>query len=567
MSYALTKAIEESRSLYNTAYSQGLSLKGNLGGSLDMGPAGGFGQLDNFREQSANRRRYDLFRGWVHAAVNALAKKGASQPVLLGRLGGKGKGEPGGKKQLYLRSMTDIVRSKAADEEIEVIFEHDFLNALEHPNSIQGRWQFVYSFITNLCLTGWAFVVADKVKDAGYQFYSLPTTWVKPIHDKGPYSQFRIVNPREPASEHEGELLDRSQVAFAYIPNPGDLFSALAPAAAQSTAIKIDENIQNSQLMFFNNGIFPSVIITMGTNPHPDAAMGQYRPFLTNRQRRQVQGAITNSWGGVVNNGKPAIIDGMIEKIERWSASSNEMGWEKSEKVIRSRILSTFGVHPFVLGEEVAGSYAQSYNVKEIFYENVNSFLDMLGSCMTHFAGVLTGEEDFLVWWEAAKAKDPSQDLQMWQNARNRDDISQNEFRAYMDLPPDEDKNENLIGKNAQNVIKVMEDVAAETISPEQGRAALEGMGLPADLAKKIAGKAMPKKEPPPGMMPPGQPGQPVPPGQEQPVAGGKQPPPPKDKDEELVDKVEKALETLQRPIVIKTESIADNVSQVLGEV
>src|SRR5690606_7543873 len=145
----------------------------------------------------------------------------------------------------------------------------------------------------------------------------------------------------------------------------------------------------------------------------------------------------------------PAIIDGMIEKIERLSATSNEMGWEKSEKTNRTRLLSAFGVHPFILGEAVPGSYAQSYNVEKIFFENVNTYLDMLGSCMSHFAGVLTGDENLMVWWDACRPIDPAQEALQWNQGRSRDDVSQNEWRAWMDLPPDEDKNQNIIGKAA----------------------------------------------------------------------------------------------------------------------
>src|SRR5690606_28005650 len=109
---------------------------------------------------------------------------------------------------------------------------------------------------------------------------------------------------------------------------------------------------------------------------------------------------------------------------------------------------------------------------------------------------------------------DPAQEALQWNQGRSRDDITQNEWRAWMDLPPDEDKNQNIIGKAAKEVMAVAAQVKGGQLTPEQGQAILIGMGLPDDAAKKIAGDGpseedkarMAAQQQPPQT--PGQPGQ-----------------------------------------------------------
>lgn len=487
---SIEKALSQNRSVYNTAHNRALSVdKATLSGLVDLAPSEGLGQLGLVQSSTANQQRYTLFRGWIYAAVHALAQEGAGQPVNLGRLSGKRKTGKGRSNPGRIK-LPSSIRHKTADEEFDIVTDHPLLSALERPNPIQDRWQFVYSFIANLCLTGWAFIVGGEKKDEeGYELYVLPTTWVKPDHSKGAFSQFRIVNPKNPSASLDAKPLDRSQVAFAYLPNPSDPLSALAPASAEMNAIKIDDYIQTSQQAFFKNGIFPSVIITVGKNPHPDAGAFEGRPRLSGPQRRQVYAAIRKVTGGVANYGNPAIIDGLIEKIERLSATQNEMGWDRSENKVRSRILSAFGVHPFILGEMTPGSYAQAYNVESRFCKRVNTFLDLLGNVLTNFSPNLVSEENLLIWWELCQAVDPQLEQRLWTEARKNDDISQNELRAYMGLPPDDDRNESVINKQALAAVsKIAADANMGNVSVEQAKGILIGMGISDDLAEQIAG-------------------------------------------------------------------------------
>lgn len=514
---AMDGALARSRSIQNTATAYALNLKRQ--GGIDVFDSGASfgGAFSTFQDQAAAKQRYAMFRGWVYSAVNAIALAASRQPILVGKRVDPDKGKPKETKglrlptkneylakQLMLNKMPPHFRTKAAMTDMDLIPNHALQKKLEKPNQIQHGFQFTYSFVANLCLTGWGYVIGGKNDETGeVDFYSVPTNWVTPLHDKGAFSEFRIQNPN--GAPNNDPPLPRENVRFAYLPNPGNPLGALAPATAQSLAIKIDDQIQSSQAAFFENAVFPGAVVTMGKNPHP-AVSGGVRPRLTPAQRRQVYGAIRKVMSGVANYGNPAIVDGMIESIEKLSASQNEIGWEKSEKAIRTRILSAFAVHPFILGEEMIGSYAQAYIVKELFADRVNVFLSLLSSVMNEFAPTFyadsakakkksSEETDLMVWWEEIQPKDLSMEKSLWEGARGRGDVTQNEFRNYMGLPPDEDSNEAVIEKSSVQAISgIAQAVTGGKLTPEQATEILVGMGLPAKMAKKIAGEGPPEE-------------------------------------------------------------------------
>ena len=494
----LDAALSRSSAMISSTHAQAMRVKG--AGFIDIGPSSGLGQLSNFQESGAQRARYAQFRGVLYSVVNIIAMEGAGQPVHVGRLKGsqgKGKGKgPANKKSAMLRRMTATAQIKAAKEEIEIVPSHPLVDLLETPNPIQNRWQFVYSFIANLNLTGWAYVVGGENDDGEMEFYSLPTTWCRPDHTNGPFSGLRIINPKNPTEGMQGEPLTRENFAFAHLPNPADPMGAMAPAQSQMLAIRIDDHIQTSQERFFENGIFPSVIVTIGHDPHPDVP-GGVRPRLTGPQRRQVIGAIRKAVGGVANYGNPAIVDGLIEKIDRLSATSNEMGWEKSESSVKARILSTFGVHPYILGENVSvGGYAQAAKIEERFCKRVNTFLDMLGGVMTNFVAPMKSDEkrkeDLMVWWEPAAPSDPGLHWQNVREGRKNGDVSRNEYRMLLGLPPDEtggDRTKNFTSGDMAQILALQAAVAGGTTTPEQAAATLEVcFDLSHEDAVKLAG-------------------------------------------------------------------------------
>lgn len=484
MSRSLIETVSARQKARRDSVIRGFSEKGIAASQLLSSSEQGVFSL--FRDDSQTKRRYSNFRGVVYSAVNAIASEGAAQSVQVGTA----------RTRVKSPRRTKSLRMKTGSQTFEPVADHPLLKLLSKPNQLQHRYQFVYSFISNLCLTGWSYIILGEDDDGNPELYSLPTNWVKVDHSKGPFSQFRVVNPDSTDSREAGKPLTRDQVCFAYLPDPSNLFGAYAPANSQIPAIKIDEAIQSSQISFFDNGIFPSVIVTVGQQPHPDIP-GGLRPRLSPSQRRQVYGAIKRASAGVANYGDPIIVDGLIEKVERLSATQNEMGWEKSEKVIRSRILSAFGVHPFILGEEVASSYAQSAVVDMRFGKKLNVFLDLLSTVVTEFAPKISEEfTDAVVKWDPYRPDDPGMRDAQWTAARQRGDVSQAEYRAYLGLAPDPDAQEAAFGPDVANIaLTIAAQAKGGQIASEQAVAILQGLGIKADLAESIAGGTVSDEE------------------------------------------------------------------------
>jgi len=154
----MTKALARSRSVVDESYHSSLSLK--AAGMLDLSPSPGFSQFNQFSDDSKSRERYSLFRGWLYSAVNALSAEAAGQPVVVAKI--KGKSSRPSEQKMVRSRMTTFARTKSASQEFEVLIEHPLLDLLEQPNPIQTRWSFVYSFVANLNLTGWSYVVGGR---------------------------------------------------------------------------------------------------------------------------------------------------------------------------------------------------------------------------------------------------------------------------------------------------------------------------------------------------------------------------------------------------------------------
>lgn len=493
---ALTKARQRVDTIARSSHEIALSLKKR--GLLEaLSPDIFAGTFGAWTEQAKGRERYASFRGVLYAAVNAIGVHGAGQPVRVGMLKKAAKGKPGSTKGYKTKPVIGtkrILGRKGADE-IQVVEDHPLVEVMENPNPFQNRWQFTYSFLTNINLTGKAFIVGEQYKGR-LQLYSLPTTWMNPIvdQDKG-LTGWRVGDPGMPISMHEE--FKPNQVVYAYLPHPGDPRGAYAPAESQMPAIRVDDKIWSSREVFFDNGIFPGCIVTVGQNPHPEAGSQGGRPLLTATQRGQVNAAIKKVMGGVTNYGNPAIVDGLIESIDRLSMNSEEMGWERSSAETKTAILSAFCVHPYILGEHMPGSMAQARIIKELFYERVNVFLDMLGNCVSTFVGSMGGDETVYVWWEPKEFVDIEMQWRRMMDMRRNHDVTQNEVRAEAGLPPDEDGNENMLGQQAAAVIQILMQKGQGMVTVEQGVAFVRALGLPDKMAEDIIGEEV--EQPPQG--------------------------------------------------------------------
>ena len=155
MTSAVEKAMIRYRGISNTAHDTALRMKAS-GVGLSLAPSGGMGAISQFQQQGANRSRYARFRGWVHSAINAIATEAGTAPASVGY--------PKKKKADTRRKPGD---KKSIEDQYEISEDHPLIDCIERPNPMQHRHEFVYSFIANLCLTGWSFIIGGKTKGKG----------------------------------------------------------------------------------------------------------------------------------------------------------------------------------------------------------------------------------------------------------------------------------------------------------------------------------------------------------------------------------------------------------------
>ncbi len=555
---ALTKALDRSAVLVSSAHDRALRMKAS--GLMDSFATPAVALHGGDWTASARSREALLqFRSWVYAAVSALGNRAGGQPMHVGRVKGKGKGKAGpGKPRRdweLTSKMTPALARKFSQEGVEQVADHPLLAAMEHPNQLQWRSQFVFSFVASLNLTGRGYVVVDSGKKGDTRYFSLPASWVREDRSKWPEVKYHVGNPGTIGAKTVD--LGPEQVARAVMPDPANPLGALAPAASQAPAIRIDDRVQTCQEKFFDNSVNPSVIVTIGKEPLAGLPGGS-RPRLSGVQRRQVETAIRKVLGGVANFGSPAIVDGLIESIAPFGRAQNEIGWEKSEERVRDRILSAFAVHPFILGIAMSvGGYAQAWQIYRIFNDRVNVFLDLLGLIMTELARRVYEDESLVVWWEAAEDKDP----QLWTSnlfkARASGDITRDELRAALGFPPAEDLPEAPVSPAQVTAITgLLEKVGGGSIAPEQAEALLVATGVPQKDAKKMAGEGPPEKPP--------QPAAPAPFGQP-PKPGPGEPKKPPETEEEAVGEAAEALREASAALRLDARKELERIERELG--
>ncbi|MFH0900956.1 MAG: hypothetical protein V2A73_10035, partial [Pseudomonadota bacterium] len=134
--------------------------------------------------------------------------------------------------------------------------------------------------------------------------------------------------------------------------------------------------------------------------------------------------------------------------------------------------------------------------IHEIFFERVNTYLEMLGGMLTNLLGGLFESERMVIWFEQCRAMDASLRQSMLMAMRSGGDISQNELRAEAGFPPDEDLNQAVIQPNTmQGVGQVIQFLSGGAIQRDQAIVMLESLGISTDVAGGIVGKAKKKKE------------------------------------------------------------------------
>ena len=448
LDYAV-KEFENLTEAYRANTKQSFTPKASGVSSLDIGVDSIKGMFGGGEARGA-REQYSHFKGWAYVAIKAIAQRVASQPLCLTDLGA-GTGGIYGNESGLQDALDDARRRRALNapkwtksygdmSSGEIVEQHALLDAILRPNEMMTQWALMYCTVASLELTGCAYWWFD---DTGSQLkiWPLPTHWVTPIHDEemGLYYAYKVT----PKGANEDEfVVEGKNMAYFPLPDPSNPMGFVSPLQTQSMAVSTDEAIQEAQFRAFKNGIFPGVMMTVGRLPDMPGGGAGERPILEPEQRKVLVDAAKLFYQGAVNYNEPLVIDGMIEKIEKFSASPNEMDFLDSGNIVKARIFQAFGVNPMVLGEVAAGSYAQSAMAEKHFVSTVvNPILDLMGQVITGWmVPFFSTNRKLVAHFEVAEADDADRRLATWSKAVDAGVVTPNEVRStLLNLPPSDD--------------------------------------------------------------------------------------------------------------------------------
>ena len=427
------RAIEAIGGGDNKAYSVSRLM---AGGSVN------FQEIAYGQTTARHQEHYAHNTGWVHPAVKCIANRLAGQKIKMGRkveeppiVSWLWDRPPGRKMTVLDKIRSSLPAVKTIDADIEQIDDHPILDALASPNPTMTSYSLIYVTVFSLQLTGigyWWFVEGN---DGKLQIWPVPSHWVTPIHGNDElFERYRI----RPLSQSGQEVIvPRNEMARFALPDPANPTGAISPAQTQAPAIATDEAIQVAQWRSFKNGIFPGVIIRAGRHPSITGVGEGLRPYMTPSQRRELFTAIKAMYQGVTNYGEPLIVDQVIEGVDKFTQTAQEMDFLNSGSAVKNRIFQAFGVSPVIAGEIVGVNYATAAAADRIFVDNVVNPLAMLISqVMTAYIG----EPDTYFWFEIAKAGNAEQRLREWQFGAQYSCVTENEIRQQiLELPPKED--------------------------------------------------------------------------------------------------------------------------------
>jgi phage portal protein BeeE len=410
--------------------------------------------------------RYQYFRHWVYVCVDAISSAVAGLDWCASEIT-EAEANPDRRFHGRHEKVPKRILSKVpSNQELVPLVTHPALDLVESPNEHQGKDEFIYFSVANLELTGacyWILGVDDDGKTE--RLFAVPSSWMS-------YNKKTHEYICKPSGMTDGIPIGYEYVAKTHFPNPADPMGCYSPLNACISAVRVDDYIQKSQQQAFDRGIHPNLIVSVGKPPG-----AQTRPTLTGAQRRQYVRAIREVWSQTVNIGDPAILDGMIDSVHKLQSTPQEMDWHKSGEIVKERIMQTYRVNPYVVGQVTGVNKAQAIVAQNVFNTQVvNPIAGAMSLQMTQLLGPKYEKpQRLLVYLEKATVNDRDQKLREWSTLRRSDDVTQDEIRAaVLNLGPLEDRDDPskllaLVG-GLSGITTLLQSVGNGMVTADQAR-------------------------------------------------------------------------------------------------
>jgi phage portal protein BeeE len=447
---AFSDAAELSKS-YQASASKAIAARAGGGRgnpySQDSTARGPFDQTD----VSTPIRQYKALRDIPWTAIRPAAVKIASLPVLVGTKESaeskraKAPNKPGKMRtKSYVFDRSPAFIQKQLTEGLEAIENHPLLDDLANPNSYMTGWALKFCTAVSLRTTGksywWIMPVTREDGSKRFEYYYLPTHWVKPVHLEGrPFAGWRVTPPGTPTKENEPPIPYESLAYFCF-PDPENPLEGFSELQSQARAVNTDDEIQKAQYASMRNGINPGVVIKGGHLPAKPGESGQGpRVEFTPEQRKQLIDSIRLQYAGTMHWGDPIITDALIEDVYPFTRSPAELALLEGSTLTKDRIMQGMGVNPIVAGQIENANRASAYVAHDGFYQLVvNPLGTLISEVLTERVAPLysAAGTKLYAWLEEAKAHDEDLRLSKITLLCANQAIKKDELREFADLKP-----------------------------------------------------------------------------------------------------------------------------------
>ncbi len=383
-----------------------------------------FGDPDTRVSNAAEQYKHN--RRWVFSCVRLVAQKVAGQRICVAR-------QTAAKNPdvMITKSLRDSLplRMKGMADHLEPLDSHPILDLLADPSSLGVAAGLMLSTTTSLELTGRSLWYLTEEEAGGrLSILPIPTSWIEDVDRARTTWKIRL-----PGASQSLPIPGDRCVYFFY-PSPDNPWGAQSTLAAIGSAVNSDHAIAEAQWKTFSQGQWPGLILTVGKMENPLGGEGM-RPTLTDAQRRQLITTVKAATSGILNRNEPAIVDGMVEKIERLTFTPQELDFLESAKLPKEMILAAWHVSEILLGAVQNANRASAGAAAGIFYENkINPLLELMSQTLTAWLGPMFAKpgEKLVIWFEKAVADDEDMLLKKWTAALTRGAVDDDEFRVHV---------------------------------------------------------------------------------------------------------------------------------------
>lgn len=306
---------------------------------------------------------------------------------------------------------------------------HPVLELLRRPNPVQGRAEFVEAVLSQLLLSGNAYVEGVGEGELPSELHVLRSDRmsVVPGPDGWPVGFDYAVGGRRVRFDMRGDHKPMCHVRGFH---PLDDHYGLSPMKAAAKAVEVHNSASAWSKALLDNAARPSgAIVYQGADGQGSLSADQYDRLLSEME---------SNHQGARNAGRPMLLEGGLD-WKPMGFSPSDMEFQKTKESAAREIAVAFGVPPMMLGIPGDATYANYQEANRAFYRL--TVLPLLGKVTAALGDWLSGHlgEELVLKpdLDQVPALAAERDAQ-WQRVGKAEFLNEAEKRALLGLPPRE---------------------------------------------------------------------------------------------------------------------------------